>query len=50
LLRQVTVGNGGQFYGSPEYISLVLLERYLEKYPDDADKVVLRLSSASSAA
>ncbi|KAI0872413.1 voltage-gated shaker-like K+ channel, subunit [Hypoxylon argillaceum] len=33
--------NGGEFYGSPEYNSLVLLERYFEKYPEDAEKVVL---------
>lgn len=35
--------NGGQFYGPPDYNSLVLLERYFEKYPEDADKVVLSI-------
>ncbi|KAK6085726.1 pyridoxal reductase [Seiridium cupressi] len=35
--------NGGEFYGPPEYNSLVLLERYFEKYPEDADKVVLSI-------
>lgn len=35
--------NGGTFYGPPEYNSLVLLERYLEKYPEDADKIVLSI-------
>ncbi|KAI1329934.1 voltage-gated shaker-like K+ channel, subunit [Xylariaceae sp. FL0255] len=35
--------NGGEFYGPPEYNSLVLLERYLEKYPEDADKFVLSI-------
>ncbi|TVY83555.1 Pyridoxal reductase [Lachnellula suecica] len=35
--------NGGEFYGPPEYNSLVLLERYLEKYPEDADKFVLNI-------
>ncbi|KAH6656901.1 voltage-gated shaker-like K+ channel, subunit [Truncatella angustata] len=35
--------NGGEFYGPPEYNSLVLLERYFEKYPGDADKVVLSI-------
>lgn len=35
--------NGGTFYGTPEYNSLVLLERYFEKYPEDADKVVLSI-------
>ena len=35
--------NGGEFYGPSEYNSLVLVERYLEKYPEDADKVVLSI-------
>ncbi|KAI0152256.1 Aldo/keto reductase [Hypoxylon sp. NC0597] len=35
--------NGGEFYGKPDYNSLVLLERYLEKYPEDADKFVLSI-------
>ncbi|KAI0469158.1 voltage-gated shaker-like K+ channel, subunit [Xylaria cf. heliscus] len=33
--------NGGEVYGPPEYNSLVLLERYFEKYPEDAEKVVI---------
>lgn len=35
--------NGGIFYGPQEYNSCVLLERYFEKYPEDADKVVLSI-------
>jgi pyridoxine 4-dehydrogenase len=35
--------NGGEFYGTPEYNSLHLLERYFTKYPEDADKVVLSI-------
>ncbi|KAI0430550.1 voltage-gated shaker-like K+ channel, subunit [Xylaria sp. FL1042] len=35
--------NGGEFYGPPEYNSLVLLEKYFEKYPEDAEKVVLSI-------
>ncbi|RAL12317.1 aldo/keto reductase family protein [Aspergillus homomorphus CBS 101889] len=35
--------NGGEFYGPREYNSLVLLERYFEKYPEDADKVVISI-------
>ncbi|KAK2059274.1 aldo/keto reductase [Colletotrichum caudatum] len=35
--------NGGEFYGTPEYNSSVLLERYFTKYPEDADKVVLSM-------
>jgi pyridoxine 4-dehydrogenase len=35
--------NGAEFYGTPGYNSLVLLESYFEKYPEDADKVVLSI-------
>ncbi|KAI2617861.1 Aldo/keto reductase [Hypoxylon sp. NC1633] len=35
--------NGGEFYGPPEYNSLVLLEKYLEKYPEDAGKFVINI-------
>ncbi|KAL3462140.1 NADP-dependent oxidoreductase domain-containing protein [Aspergillus heterothallicus] len=35
--------NGGEFYGPPEYNTLVLLERYFERYPEDAEKVVLNI-------
>ncbi|KUI62312.1 hypothetical protein VP1G_09433 [Cytospora mali] len=42
--------NGGEFYGPPEYNSLVLLEKYFEKYPEDADKVVLSVKGAAGAA
>lgn len=41
--------NGGEFYGVPEYNSLVLLERYFEKYPEDADKIVLSVKGAAGA-
>lgn len=41
--------NGGEFYGPPEYNSAVLLERYFEKYPEDADKVVLSIKGAAGA-
>ncbi|KAF6839885.1 pyridoxal reductase [Colletotrichum plurivorum] len=33
--------NAGEFYGTPEYNSMTLLERYFAKYPEDAEKVVL---------
>lgn len=39
--------NGGTFYGPPEKNSLVLLNKYYSKYPDDADKVVLNIKGAS---
>jgi len=35
--------NGGEFYGTPEYNSLHLLERYFTKYPEDASSVVLSI-------
>jgi pyridoxine 4-dehydrogenase len=35
--------NGGEFYGPPTYNSLVLMERYFEKYPEDAEKVVISI-------
>ncbi|XDG09743.1 hypothetical protein ABKA04_009358 [Annulohypoxylon sp. FPYF3050] len=41
--------NGGTFYGPPEYNSLVLLERYFAKYPEDADKVVLSIKGGADA-
>ncbi|KAL5337508.1 NADP-dependent oxidoreductase domain-containing protein [Aspergillus crustosus] len=43
LKNGVNLFNGGECYGKPSYNSLVLLERYLEKYPDDADKIVLNI-------
>ena len=39
--------NGGEFYGTPEYNSMTLLERYFTKYPEDADKVVLSIKGAA---
>jgi pyridoxine 4-dehydrogenase len=39
------VWNGADFYGTPEYNSLHLLNRYFAKYPEDADKVVLCIKS-----
>jgi len=35
--------NGGEFYGTPDFNSLTLLEKYFTKYPEDADKVVLSI-------
>ncbi|KAF2859224.1 Aldo/keto reductase [Piedraia hortae CBS 480.64] len=33
--------NAGEFYGTAEYNSLHLLNKYFAKYPEDADKVVV---------
>lgn len=41
--------NGGEFYGTPDYNSLHLLSRYFEKYPADAEKVVLSIKGGLSA-
>jgi pyridoxine 4-dehydrogenase len=35
--------NGGELYGGPDSNSLTLLRRYFDKYPDDADKVVINI-------
>jgi len=40
--------NGGEFYGPPDYNSLVLLEKYFEKYPEDADKVVISIKGGAN--
>ncbi|KAI0018428.1 pyridoxal reductase [Xylariomycetidae sp. FL0641] len=45
LQKGMNFWNGGWFYGPPEYNSLVLLERYFEKYPEDAEKVVISIKS-----
>ncbi|KAF2657493.1 Aldo/keto reductase [Lophiostoma macrostomum CBS 122681] len=39
--------NGGEFYGTPEYNSLHLLNQYFTKYPEDADKVVLSIKGGA---
>ncbi|THV46596.1 hypothetical protein BGAL_0373g00020 [Botrytis galanthina] len=43
LDRGCNFWNGGQFYGTPEYNSLTICAAYFEKYPEDADKVVLSI-------
>ncbi|KAJ6145139.1 hypothetical protein N7470_009034 [Penicillium chermesinum] len=35
--------NGGELYGTPEYNSLHLLNKYFSKYPENAEKVVLSI-------
>lgn len=47
LAKGMNFWNGGELYGTPEYNSLVLLERYFAKYPEDADKVFLSIKGAS---
>lgn len=35
--------NGGELYGSPDYNSLHLLNKYFTEYPENAQKVVLSI-------
>ncbi|KAL6821443.1 NADP-dependent oxidoreductase domain-containing protein [Trichoderma camerunense] len=37
----LTMWNGGEFYGTPEYNSMTIIKAYFTKYPEDAEKVVL---------
>ncbi|KAM0287714.1 hypothetical protein ACHAQH_000245 [Verticillium albo-atrum] len=50
IANNMTFWNGGEFYGTPEANSLTLLNRYFEKYPEDADKVVLSIKGGFSMA
>ena len=43
LASNCNLWNGGEFYGTPQLNSLTLLRKYYEKYPEDADKVVLNI-------
>src|SRR5690348_894319 len=43
-----TVWNGGEFYGTPEYNSMTLLNRYFTKYPEHADKITLIIKGGVS--
>ncbi|KAI1444201.1 Aldo/keto reductase [Annulohypoxylon stygium] len=47
LKNGMNLWNGGEMYGVPEYNSLVLLEQYLEKYPEDADEIVLTIKGGA---
>ncbi|XXH01655.1 hypothetical protein Hte_008015 [Hypoxylon texense] len=40
--------NGAEFYGSSEYNSLVLLNKYLQKYPEDAGKFIISIKGGVS--
>ncbi|CAF9941029.1 MAG: Pyridoxine 4-dehydrogenase [Heterodermia speciosa] len=46
LEQGANMWNGGIHYGTPEKNSLHLLKYYFEKYPEDADKVVLSIKGA----
>ena len=38
--------DGGEFYGTPKHNSLTILRSYFEKYPEDANKVVVNIKGA----
>jgi pyridoxine 4-dehydrogenase len=42
--------NGGEFYGTPEYNSMTLMAKYFEKYPEDAEKVVVSMKGGMNMA
>ncbi|KEY72536.1 hypothetical protein S7711_05608 [Stachybotrys chartarum IBT 7711] len=44
--KGLTLWNGGEFYGTPEYNSMTLLKSYFEKYPEDADKITIIIKGA----
>ncbi|KAK5990569.1 Pyridoxal reductase [Cladobotryum mycophilum] len=48
LNNGLTLWNGGEFYGTPEYNSMTLLKAYFTKYPEDADKVTLVVKGGTS--
>lgn len=48
LANGVNFWNGGELYGTPEVNSMTLLHRYFEKYPEDADKVVISIKGGGS--
>jgi pyridoxine 4-dehydrogenase len=39
----LTMWNGGEFYGTPQYNSMTIIKAYFTKYPEDADKVFLAM-------
>ena len=48
LSKGANLWNGGEFYGTPDYNSLHILNAYFTKYPEDADKVVLSIKGGLS--
>ncbi|KAL1743583.1 NADP-dependent oxidoreductase domain-containing protein [Schizophyllum fasciatum] len=42
------VWNGGEFYGTPDRNSLHLVKAYFERYPEDAQRVVLSIKGCTS--
>ncbi len=49
LAHKCNFWNGGEIYGPPTANSLHLLKKYFEKYPEDAEKVVLSIKGGIGA-
>ena len=47
LAKGCNFWNGSEFYGPPNHNSLTLLKKYYEKYPEDADKVLLNIKGGT---
>lgn len=41
-----TLWSGAEFYGTPEYNSMTLLNAYFSKYPEDVDKITIAMKGA----
>ncbi|KAH6606404.1 hypothetical protein Trco_005557 [Trichoderma cornu-damae] len=48
LANGMTLWNGGEFYGTPEYNTMTLLKHYFTRYPEDADKVTLAIKGGAN--
>ena len=48
LAKGANAWNGGEFYGTPEYNSLHLLNHYFTKHPEDANKVHLCIKGVAN--
>ena len=48
LASGANLWNGGEFYGTPDTNSLLLLKRYFTRYPEDADKVILSIKGCTA--
>lgn len=48
LANGCNLWNGGESYGTPEHNSLTLLKKYYEKYPNDANRVILNVKGGAT--
>lgn len=46
LAKGAAFWNGGEFYGTPEYNSMHILNAYFTKYPQNADKIIINIRGA----